>query len=65
VEYGLDTITTLSAVAPPQTSRTHPRTLSGPRAPDDGIRWFATDDMPPVNVAVRAALVAAIRSHRR
>ena len=37
-------------------------------APDehDDIRWFDIDDMPPpVHVPVRAALVAAIRSHRR
>jgi len=32
----------------------------------DGIRWFDIDDMPPpVHIPVRAALVAATRSHRR
>jgi 8-oxo-dGTP pyrophosphatase MutT (NUDIX family) len=32
----------------------------------DEIRWFDIEDMPPpAHVPVRAALVAAIRSHRR
>jgi 8-oxo-dGTP pyrophosphatase MutT (NUDIX family) len=32
----------------------------------DDVRWFEIDDMPPpAHVPVRAALMAALRSHRR